>query len=244
MSNETMLARQEAQEDRAAQVAGDVIHSGQAPIVKTTRIDAKAMSPVDIGKLFHASKFFPDVSQAAQAAVKIMAGAELGIKPVAAMTGIHLVKGRVHLGYTVLASLLDQHPAYDYVVEKLTDDECEIHFFKHGKLKGKSTFTKADAKRQATQNLDKFPRNMLLARALSNGVKWFCAGLLGGLPVYIEGEIAEPPEPEVRQGMSESDKLASVLDAREQAPAPTYAEPEPFTASLLENPEEFLDGEE
>ena len=30
----------------------------------------------------------------------------------------------------------------------------------------------------------KYPRNMLFARAMSNGVRWFAPEATGGLPVY------------------------------------------------------------
>lgn len=39
----------------------------------------------------------------------------------------------------------------------------------------------------------KWPRNMVFARAMSNGVKWYCPDLFGGVPVYTEGdEFIEP----------------------------------------------------
>jgi hypothetical protein len=36
----------------------------------------------------------------------------------------------------------------------------------------------------------KFPRNMLFARAMSNGVKWYCPDVTSGVTVYSEGEIS------------------------------------------------------
>src|SRR5574339_232881 len=52
---------------------------------------------------------------------------------------------------------------------------------------GNYTFTIEDAKKAGTKNLDKFPRNMLFARAISNGVKWFCPDVFAG-PVYTPEE--------------------------------------------------------
>ena len=45
-----------------------------------------------------------------------------------------------------------------------------------------------DAKKAGTKNLEKFPRNMLFARAMSNGVKWFTPDIFSG-PVYVPEEM-------------------------------------------------------
>jgi hypothetical protein len=52
-----------------------------------------------------------------------------------------------------------------------------------------SEFTIQDAKMAGTKNLNKFPKNMLFARAISNGAKWFAAGIFGGSPVYTPEEL-------------------------------------------------------
>jgi hypothetical protein len=60
-----------------------------------------------------------------------------------------------------------------------------------------SRFTERDARKanlikadpRAAWNTSR--RNMLLARAWSNGVKWHVPEVMGGLPIYVEGEIVE-----------------------------------------------------
>jgi hypothetical protein len=42
----------------------------------------------------HASGYFGDVKSQAQAMVKVMAGAEIGLPPFASMSGIHIVNGK------------------------------------------------------------------------------------------------------------------------------------------------------
>jgi hypothetical protein len=37
--------------------------------------------------------------------------------------------------------------------------------------------------------MGKFPRNMLFARCISNGVKWFCPDIFLGAPVYTPEEL-------------------------------------------------------
>jgi len=54
---------------------------------------------------------------------------------------------------------------------------------------GKSEFTAADAAKAGTQNMGKFPRNMLFARAMSNGVRWYCPDVFSGNSVYTPEEL-------------------------------------------------------
>jgi hypothetical protein len=137
----------------------------------------------------HESGYFADSKSKAQAIVKVMAGAELGIPPFAAMTGIHIVQGKPALGANVLATLIKNDPRYNYRVLEMTADVCRIQFYENGEPCGISEFTIAEAKKAGTKNLDKFPKNMLFARAISNGSKWFTPGIFGGAPVYTPDEL-------------------------------------------------------
>lgn len=150
-----------------------------------------------VAKTFAASGYFADAKDAAQAVVKIMAGQELGIPAVAAMSGIHIVKGKPVLSSTTLAGLVKRSGKYNYRVKELSPTRCEIEFFEDGEAVGVSVFTAEDAKQAGTQNMAKFARNMLYARAMSNGVKWYCPDICAG-PIYTPGEIEDDdhaPEP-------------------------------------------------
>jgi len=144
----------------------------------------------DFAKAMVASGYFTDVKQVSQAIVKIQAGSELGIPPFAAMSGIHIIKGKMQIGANLIASLIKNDPRYDFKVREISDDICTIEFFEDGESIGISSFSKADAERAGTQNMPKFPRNMLYARAMSNGGKWFVPGIFGGSPIYVEGELS------------------------------------------------------
>lgn len=137
---------------------------------------------------FVQSGMFPDMKQAAAAFVKIQAGQEMGIAPFASMSGIHIIQGKPTVGSSLIASAIKGSMKYDYKVIKLDELECTIDFFEGSKKIGTSTFTMNDAKKAQTKNIDKFPKNMLFARAISNGVKWFCPDVFNG-PVYVEGEV-------------------------------------------------------
>jgi hypothetical protein len=149
-----------------------------------------------------ASGFFSDAHQAGQAVVKILAGRELGFGPVASMTGIYIVKGKVSLSANLMAAAIKRSGRYDYRVDLLTEKGCTLSFYEGGKPVGVSSFTLEDAAKagiDTNATWGKFPRNMLFARAMSNGARWYTPDIFGG-PVYtpeelgqdVDGETGEP----------------------------------------------------
>lgn len=136
------------------------------------------------------AKMFPDITSAHTAFVKIMAGAEMNIGPFQAMAGIHIIQGKAVVGGGLLAGLVKASPKYDYDVLEQTDKVCKLQFRQGKTVLGVSEFTLEDARKAGTKNLEKFPKNMLFNRAMSNGVKWYCPDVTSG-PVYVEGEIMD-----------------------------------------------------
>ena len=157
---------------------------------------------MSIGKAFAESGMFPDIKTAAQAVVKIQAGAEMGIPPFAAMSGIHIIQGKPTVGAGLMAANVKGSGKYDYRVIESTEKVCSVDFYqlavggKYEKI-GNSTFTIEDARKAGTKNIDKFPKNMLFARAISNGVKWFTPDVFAG-PVYVPEEMIDIPHEEVK----------------------------------------------
>lgn len=155
------------------------------------------------------SGFFSDTRQASQAVVKILAAKEIGFGPFAGMTGINIIQGKPAFGANIMAAAVKRSGRYNYIVREMNDNNCEILFMERldGKWTnlGSSSFSLADAKKAGTKNLDKFPRNMLFARALSNGVRWFTPDVMNGSIVYtpeelgaetdVDGNIIEVPNP-------------------------------------------------
>lgn len=161
--------------------------------------NASGLDVMSLGKVLAQSGYFQDAKDMAQAVVKILAGQELGIGPIAAMTGIYMVQGKVTLSANLMAGKIKGSGKYDYKVRILTDQECSIEFFEAGKIIGVSTFTAADAKRANTKNMSAFPRNMLFARAMSNGAKWYTPDAFNGTAVYVPGEISDDDQPAPQQ---------------------------------------------
>jgi len=148
---------------------------------------------MSIGKAFAESGMFPDIKTAAQAVVKIQAGSEMGIPPFAAMSGIHIIQGKPTVGAGLMAANVKGSGKYDYRVIESTEKVCSIDFYQGKEKIGNSTFTIDDARKAGTKNLDKFPKNMLFARAISNGVKWYTPDVFSG-PVYVPEEMNQITE--------------------------------------------------
>lgn len=185
---------------------------------------------LQLGEVLAKSGFFTDSREAAQCVTKILAGREMGIGPIAAMTGIYIVKGRVTLSANLMAAQIKRSGRYDYRVTQLDEMGCSITFFDQGERIGISTFTMKEAKAgKLDQDWDKdskswkpkatwqnFPRNMLFARAISNGAKWFCPDVFSG-PVYTPDELGS-----VQGGSSYVDtQTGEIVDQPTQEPLAT-----------------------
>ncbi|MCL4410473.1 MAG: hypothetical protein M1356_09235 [Gammaproteobacteria bacterium] len=157
------------------------------------RGDADLQTSKELGSVFLKSGYFKDTASEAQAIVKVIAGRELGFQAFASMSGLHIIQGKIEIGANMMASKVKASGKYNYKVKELDDSKCAIEYFENmngtWESIGVSTFTIEDAKKAGTQNLQKFPRNMLFARAMSNGVRWFCPDVFDGNTVYTAGEI-------------------------------------------------------
>lgn len=184
--------------------------------MSNTQVQVSTQDVMSIAKAFADSGMFPDIKSAAQAAVKIQAGKEFGIQPFAAMSGIHIIQGKPNIGAGLMAARVKGFGKYDYKVVKHDDKICSIDFMtKDKEVLGNSTFTIEDAKRAGTKNIDKFPKNMLFARAMSNGVKWYTPDIYE-TPVYVPEEMEHMQETinataEVVDVMPEINKAISEL---------------------------------
>lgn len=205
-----------------------------------------------LGNVLAKSGYFADSREAAQAVVKVLAGAELGFGPIASMTGVNIIKGKVTLSANLIAAAIKRSGRYNYRVRTLTDDACSIEFYEGGQLVGVSGFTMADAKAAGLatgDNWRKFPRNMLFARAISNGAKWYCPDLSGG-PIYtpdelgatIDGETGDvidaPARPVVTPPTNGAQAQANDASDREfgELPAHDASAYQPETTNAIELP--------
>lgn len=138
------------------------------------------------------SGYFKDAADVSQAMVKVMAGAEMGLGPFAAMSNIHIIKGKPVLGANMIATLIKNDARYDYRIKRLDDEAAVVVFYEGGREVGESAFTMSDARQaglMSNPTWKNYPRNMLFARAISNGARWYAAGIFGGAAVYTPEEM-------------------------------------------------------
>jgi hypothetical protein len=186
-----------------------------------------------VADMFAKSGLFRDTADAAQAGVKIMAGQAWGIDAFSSMVGIALIQGKPVIGAGIMAAKVKGHPKYDFIVNRLDNEACEIEFFQYfqgeNRSIGVSTFTLEDAKQAgyaSKQNYRQTPRNMLFARALSNGVRWYTPDVFSS-SVYTpeefnqDGDAVDVP---VREAPARPERPAApALNAPAQEPTPEPA---------------------
>lgn len=149
----------------------------------------------EMAQVFIESGMFKDIKTQAQAIVKIQAGQEMGLEPFAAMQGIDIIQGKAVPNSGLQASLIKASGKYKYKVVEHTDKICTLKFYENwGKSweeVGSSSYSMTEAQQAGLihkDNWKKHPKNMLFARALSNGCKWFCADVFSGA-TYNESDI-------------------------------------------------------
>tara|TARA_R100000808_G_scaffold3464_2_gene12324 strand:- start:5436 stop:6455 length:1020 start_codon:yes stop_codon:yes gene_type:complete len=180
---------------------------------------------VRIASALSTSKMFPDIKSPEMAFAKMIAGAELGFGPFASISGVDLIKGKPAISAKLIASAVKASTKYDFRIVEHTNDVCKIEFFQYESDKkesiGISQFSMDDA-RQAKitgkDNWKNYPRNMLFARAISNGVRWHCPDVFHGSSVYTHEELGaeEPVEADVIEITDiEKDTSAAVDIAKE-----------------------------
>lgn len=156
-----------------------------------------------LGDVLAKSGFFQDARSAAQAVVKVLAGRELGFGPLASMTGIHIIEGKPSIGSHLLAAAIRSSKRYDFRIVEHTDQVCAIQFLKSvdGKMvedgpPERLTIQEAHEKgwtvTRKNERKDpwfKTPKNMLFARAITNGYRFHCPDLVGGVLLYDPDEL-------------------------------------------------------
>ena len=147
---------------------------------------------MELGNVLVRSGMFRSTVSAEQAVAKVLAGRELGLGPIASMTHVFVIDGKVGLSAGLIGSKIRQHPDYDFRVTEHTEETCSIEFFYRGETAGTSSFSLKDAEQAGLLRQGspwtKYPRNMVYARALTNGARWYAPDAFGG-SVYTPEEL-------------------------------------------------------
>lgn len=182
------------------------------------------------------SGLFKDATQARAAFAKILFGRDMGLSASAAMTGLHIVEGKPELSANLQAQLVNTYRGQDgeryrYRVREHSNEACAVEFLTREpggdwEPLGTARYEMADAERAGLTGRGpwkKHPRNMLWARAMSDGVNFYCPEVARGLRAYHEGEISDGPQPTATMPTVPGD----ILTGGEAAASSTLAAPEP-----------------
>jgi hypothetical protein len=187
----------------------------------------------ELGDALLSTGWFTDVGKVAQAAIKVLAGRELGLGPVESMRQLHIVEQRIELSADLLAQRVKLHPRYDYRVERVDEEACAIRFFQDGESIGVSVFDMGDATQAGLAGRDnwkRWPRQMLFNRAMTQGVKFFVPDIAATWQYEVPAEI-EPEGSADRSSLGMvaaggSDTDTGPRESVSQASDPTRGEPE------------------
>ncbi len=172
------------------------------------------------GKVMVESGMFPDLKSQAQAIVKMVAGRELGFEPLYSLQHVNVIEGKTGIDAGAMAALIQKSGIYGYRVLELTDQKCKLEMSCRGKSLGIVEFTMDDARKAGLAEKvtwKKYPKNLLFARCISNGGRWYCPHVIGG--AYIQEEL--------RDGTSE--ELDAQVEIIEVEPVVEESHSEPMT---------------
>lgn len=171
----------------------------------------------------------------AHAAVAMVAGREIGLGPVEAIRSFHFTSRGVEPSAELLARLVRRHPRYDYRVVELTEAACELEFTDGGEFAGRSRFSVTDQERAELtgDNWQRYPRNMLFARAMTNGVGWYAPDVIDAL-VGVGAVVDDDADVGVPEIASAEIAPVTVVEAEE---ASSQSSPEPVAGASSHLPE-------
>lgn len=136
-------------------------------------------------------------------------GAELGFSPMQSLNVINVIEGKPTLSVNACLALVQKSGGYVETLE-LTETKCVIRVTRPGRPEHIEEFTLVDASKAGLtgkSNWVKMPKNMLYARAASNGIRRVYADVLSGLYTTEEMndatnqpvEAIEQPKPRAKQ---------------------------------------------
>lgn len=169
----------------------------------------------------------------------VVAGAELGVPPMAAINGLHAIEGKLSMSAQLAHSLVNRDlPGSKFKITesfdaKTNDGYCEVTLTVPGREPYTGRYTMADAKRaglvKSGSNWEKSPGDMLYSKALLRAIRRVAPEVLNGM--YGTGELGEADE--TASARPESIDVPVVetrggVDPALTAPPPAAAAPAPI----------------
>jgi hypothetical protein len=182
----------------------------------------------ELAKTIAGTEFVPAEMRNKPAAITacILYGAEIGIGPMQALAKVDIVKGRP-APRAELARALALAAGHEVWVDESTNTRVTVS----GKRRASDhvmtvTWTMDDAKRAGLSggNYQKYPRQMLLARASAELVRQLCPDALGGITMFAE-EADDAAFAESQPAPVAAEPVKATIRRRTpQAPAPAALE--------------------
>jgi hypothetical protein len=184
----------------STQALAPVPPAPKAPELPDRPFDERTASLIElkeVARLFAASSQFKDVqaNNPAQAFTKMMIGRDMKIPMTRALVDVQMIQGKPTLSANLMAGMIKASGKYRFKKVVHTDQECSIEVFERvdGQWEslGVSSFTMKDAqtaKLTTNPTWQKFPKNMLFSRVISNIAKQECGDVFLG-SVYTPDEL-------------------------------------------------------
>jgi len=170
-----------------------------------------------LAKIFHESGCFANTVQSTQQALIILiAGAELGLKPIEAMNCFYFLKGALRIYGFGLSKILSR-AGVSFTFHTLNRKEVDVSYYKNGQLIQRLRYTIEDLKQLKNNNsqsfnvLDKYPEEKLVYHAHSRFLRYYDVGASIPLTDYDQEIIdsldneepkTEEPNPKTEQNTS------------------------------------------
>ncbi|WP_321377003.1 hypothetical protein [Trichococcus shcherbakoviae] len=168
--------------------------SKTSPWWEDTPENRRNASVMELATIIAGSRDFPACRTPEKAAVRIMAGREIGIGPIAAVDGIRIENGKICVSAAIMESVVDRSDVYDWKQIERDSQHCSIEFFRRGDSRGIIDYTMDNARTAGLlakkgDNWTKHPEAMLFAAAFRTGARAYCAGAFNGNAVYTFDEL-------------------------------------------------------
>jgi len=181
----------------------------------------------------------PEV-QLAQAQVKILAGAEMGLQPFHAMQSLYIVKGHIFVSAGALGALINGSKYAKFATKESTADKAVIEFYRREGEKWELVHTQtytwdevpANRRTNATYASDR--ADMIWNRCMTKGGKKSFPELLGGLraveEAYDAAEYQEVEQSLIPEAIEATPNVAAIPQG-EIAADPVEPERQPVAAT-------------
>jgi len=183
-----------------------------------------------LAKIFHESGCFTNTIQNTQQALIILiAGAELGLKPIEAMNCFYFLKGALRIYGFGLSKILAR-AGVSFTFHTLNRKEVDVSYYKNGQLIQRLRYTIEDLQQLRNNNnqtfsiLDRYPEEKLVYHAHSRFLRYYDVGASIPLTDYDQEIIDslnnedpknEDPNPKIEQNENSNKQEVSETNKQE-----------------------------